>query len=68
MSHPKGHMERGPQFKVSSKRLQKLGINLAISGLVFHYTTTDPKRKQNSVIMIYGHLGSGNVMIKHHAT
>ena len=41
-------METGPGFKGSSKRLEKQGINLAISGLVvwcvIHYTTAAPRR------------------------
>ena len=41
------HTEMGPWLKVSSKRPEKRGINLAIPGLVvwrvIHYTTTSPK-------------------------
>ena len=29
-----GHMEMGPQFKVTSERQDKRGINVAIPGLV----------------------------------
>ena len=35
MSHQqRGHTETGPQFKVSSERPEKQGIDLAIPGLV----------------------------------
>ena len=35
MSHQQGgHMESGPQFKVSCERWEKQGIDLAIPGLV----------------------------------
>ena len=30
----RGHMETGPQFKVSSERAEKWGIDLVIPGLV----------------------------------
>ena len=30
----RGHTEKGPQFKVSSERPEKRGIDLAIAGLV----------------------------------
>ena len=32
--HQEGHTETGPGFKVSSKRPEKQGIDLAIPGLV----------------------------------
>ena len=47
----------GPQFKVSSERWEKQGINLAIPGLVvqhaIHYTTAAPSllRETNVCIM-----------------
>ena len=41
-----GHMELGPGLKVSSERLEKRGVDLAIPGLVvwlvIHYTTAPP--------------------------
>ena len=43
----RGHMETGPQFKVSSERPEKRGIDLATPGLVvwsvIHYATAAPK-------------------------
>ena len=43
----RGHTETGPRFKVSSERLEKQGVDLAIPGLavqrVIHYTTAAPR-------------------------
>ena len=44
----RGHTETGPRFKVSSERLEKRGIDLAIPGLVVWrailYTTAAPEQ------------------------
>ena len=49
MSHQqRGHTETGPWFKVSYERLEKLGIDLAVPGLVvfvvIHYSTAAPNK------------------------
>ena len=50
----RGHMETGPRFKLSSQRLEKQGVDLAIPGLVvyhvIHYTTTTKLGKKRGLV------------------
>ena len=64
LNQQRGQTETGPRFKVSSKRPEKRGIDLAIPGLVvncvIHYTTGAPKvqtslfhlKPQNSFLIV----------------
>ena len=53
----RGHTETGPRFIVSSERLEKLGIVLAIPGFVvwhvIHYTTATPNEKREKLSHSY---------------